>query len=721
MASEKIKPPINLSVLILFGLILLSLQLMSSATQESSQLSAMYSWLLLVNALGSVVLLILVGANIYSLIQHTKRREAGSRLTARMVSLFVVLALAPAVIVFYFSMQFLHQGIDSWFNVEIDRAMEDALELSQASLDQRMRWHLKQTKQLAENLEASSENLATLEMENLRALSEASEMTLFSRQGRIITSSSINPSDILPSLPDEHIWLQLRQNAEYVALAPVREDELMIRVIVTVKGQEQQYLQALYPVPVRIADLADSVEFAFVRYQEMNFLRDSLKISFSLALSLVLLMSLLAAIWVAFISIRNIIAPVKELVKGTQAVASGHYDQLVPVIAQDDLGFLVESFNEMTLRIARASNETRMAGIEVENQRAYLETILANLTAGVISFDALYKIRTANQAAYRIFHIHVNQFIGRTLLELVQGYAELAEPLKSIQRLLEQADDIWQQRIAFLGSNGRQELLCRGTPLFSQEGQRVGAVVVFDDVTDLMQAQRNAAWGEVARRLAHEIKNPLTLIQLSAERLQHKLAGKLEPDYAAILQRSTQTIVQQVEAMKEMVDDFSEYAKPSKKQTVDIDLPALVQEVLALYALKSGVKFKADYETGLLMINGDPVSIRQVLHNLLKNALEAIDAKGLIEISLRRVQKNNTDFIEIALYDDGPGIKDEQIEKIFEPYVTTKAKGTGLGLAIVKKIIEEHGGAIWVDTGRKVGAGFIIQLPACNIELLENI
>ena len=718
MAPEKIKLPVNLSVLILFGLILLSLQLMSSATQESSQLSAMYSWLLFVNALGSVALLILVGANVYTLIKHTKRREAGSRLTTRMVSLFVVLALAPAVIVFYFSMQFLHQGIDSWFNVEIDRAMEDALELSQASLDQRMRWYLKQTQQLAQKLEDSSENMVTLEIENLREISGASEMTLFSRQGRIIASSSINPSDILPSLPDENIWLQLRQSGEYVALAPIHEAELMIRVIVTVKAQEPQYLQALYPVPVRIADLADSVEFAFVRYQEMNYLRNSLKMSFSLVLSLVLFMSLLAAIWVAFISIRNIVAPVKELVKGTQAVASGHYDRLVPVIAQDDLGFLVESFNEMTLRIARASDETRMAGIEVENQRAYLETILANLTAGVISFDAMYKIRTANQAAYRIFHIHVNQFIGRTLLELVQSYAELAEPLKSIQRLLGQADDIWQQRIAFLGPNGRQELLCRGTPLFSQEGQRVGAVVVFDDVTDLIQAQKNAAWGEVARRLAHEIKNPLTPIQLSAERLQHKLAGNLDPVSAAILQRSTKTIVQQVEAMKLMVDDFSEYAKPSKKQTVAIDLPALVQEVLALYALKSGVKFKADYETGLLMINGDPVSIRQVLHNLIKNALEATDAKGLIEISLRRVQKNHTDFIEIALYDDGPGIKDWQIEKIFEPYVTTKAKGTGLGLAIVKKIIEEHGGAIWVDTSRKVGAGFILQIPACNIEPL---
>jgi PAS domain S-box-containing protein len=711
MAVKKIKLPIGVSVAILFGLILVSLQLMSSATQESSELNAMSKWLFLINVLGSVFLLGLVGANIFSLVRQLKKREAGSKLTTRMMSLFVLLALAPAAIVFYFSMQFLHQGIDSWFNVEIDKAMEDALELSQAALDQRMRWHLRQTQQLAENLDYSSEAMATLEMENLLILSGASEVTLFSKQGRIIASSSINPGDILPSLPDEHIRLQLRSNNDYVALAPVREDELMIRAIVVIKGQEPLYLQALYPVPVRIADLADSVEFAFLRYQEMNYLRNSLKRSFSLTLSLVLLMSLLAAIWVAFISIRNIVAPVKNLVKGTQAVASGLYDQQLPVIAQDDLGFLVESFNVMTRRIGEARDESRRAGFEVENQRAYLETILANLTAGVISFDVDYRIRTANQAAYRIFHIHVNHFVGQTLLELVEIYKDLAEPLKSIQRLLEQADDIWQQRIAFLGPNGRQELLCRGTPLFSQEGQRVGAVVVFDDVTDLIQAQKSAAWGEVARRLAHEIKNPLTPIQLSAERLQVKLATKLDASDAEILQKSTRTIVQQVEALKEMVDDFSQYAKPAKKQATDLDLAVLVQEVLALYPLKPGVKFKTDYETGVLLVKGDPVSIRQVVHNLVINALEAIGDEGQIEIHLSRVQKNYSDFIECAFYDDGPGINEEKIEQIFEPYVTTKAKGTGLGLAIVKKIIEEHGGSIWVDTRRKIGAGFIIQLP----------
>ncbi|PPC91458.1 MAG: PAS domain-containing sensor histidine kinase [Methylobacter sp.] len=712
MAIEKIKLPVSVSVVILFALILVLLQLMSSATQASSELSAIYSWLLLINILGSVILLALVGANIYSLVRELKKREAGSRLTTRMVSLFVVLSLVPAAVVFYFSMQFLHQGIDSWFNVEIDRAMEDALELSQASLNQRMRWNLKQTQQLADKLRDAPESTIALEMENLRENSDASEITLFSRQAHIIASSSSSPGDILPSWPDEQGWLQVRQNAEFVTMAPMRDGGLMIRSMVLVGGDEPRYLQALYRVPVRITDLADSVEFAFARYQEMHFLRDSLKLSFSLALSLVLLMSLLAAIWVAFISIRNIIAPVRQLVRGTQAVAAGQYGQQLPVMAQDDLGFLVESFNQMSQRISFARDETRRAGLEVENQRAYLETILANLTAGVISFDTENRIKTSNQAAFRIFHIPVSRFIGQTLPEIAQSHPELIEPLKVIQRFLEQTDDIWQHRLAFLGLNGRQELLCRGTPLFSQDGLRVGAVVVFDDVTDLIQAQKNAAWGEVARRLAHEIKNPLTPIQLSAERLRHKLANKLETADVDILQRSTQTIVQQVEAMKEMVDDFSEYAKPAKKQSVDIDPALLVQEVLTLYTMQAGVRFKLSQDSGLLNINGDPVSLRQVLHNLIKNAIEAVEGRGQIDINLHRVQKNNADFIEIGFYDDGPGIREDHLEKIFEPYVTTKAKGTGLGLAIVKKIIEEHGGAIWVDLNRKTGAGFIIQLPA---------
>jgi nitrogen fixation/metabolism regulation signal transduction histidine kinase len=262
----------------------------------------------------------------------------------------------------------------------------------------------------------------------------------------------------------------------------------------------------------------------------------------------------------------------------------------------------------------------------------------------------------------------------------------------------------------FSGPNGRQELLCRGTPLYLQNGSRMGAVVVFDDVTDLIQAQKNAAWGEVARRLAHEIKNPLTPIQLSAERLQLKLAKELPETSAEFLQRGTRTIIQQVEAMKQMVDDFSEYARPSKKQVKIINLIDLIQEVQALYT-PSSVVFSSSFPDGPVNVEVDPVSIRQVLHNLIKNAMEATSSLCRIDIKITRVSRNNVEYVELGIYDNGSGLDAEQIETIFEPYVTSKNKGTGLGLAIVKKIIEEHGGAIWVDTSYNDGAGFILQLP----------
>ena len=712
MAATKLKFPVSLSICILFGLILLSLQLMSTATLESSELSDIYSWLLVGNSLGSVILFVLIGINVYSLARELKKRAAGSKLTTRMISLFVLLAIAPAVIVFYFSVQFLNQGIDSWFNVEIDRAMEDALELSEESLDQRKRLHLKQARKLAKEVAGKSQTLIALEMGGLRESVDAAEIALFTRQGHVIASSSGDSNDILPLLPNEHIWLHARQNQEYVAFSQQDDDKLLIQVIVMVEESEPRYLQVLFPVPVRIADLADSIDFAFVRYQEMTFLRDSLKVSFLLMLSLVLLLSLLAAIWVAFISIRQIVAPVKELVKGTQAVANGNYRQQLSVVSHDDLGFLVESFNDMTRRIAKSQDETKAASIEVEQQRAYLETVLSNLTAGVISFGANYTIRTANQAAYRILHIPVSHFVGQTLLDVIVRHPELTQLWESIQSLLEQADDIWEQRFAFLGPNGRQELLCRGTTLFSPAGQRVGDIVVFDDVTDLIQAQKNAAWGEVAKRLAHEIKNPLTPIQLSAERLQHKLATELSEESAKVLLRSTQTIVQQVEAMKSMVDDFSEYARPSKKQVEIINLNHLINEVLALYILQTEIRIVTVFNAENVLIKADQVSIRQVLHNLVKNAQEAMDGKGQIQIKLDKVVRNNTEYAEFSIYDDGCGLKQEQVETLFEPYVTTKVKGTGLGLAIVKKIIEEHGGVIWVDTTYNKGAGFIIQLPS---------
>ncbi|MCK5355655.1 MAG: HAMP domain-containing protein, partial [Methyloprofundus sp.] len=630
----RVRIPFSFSIFILLSFIVLSLQLLSSAIQDTSQLSEHYSLLLLGNGVGTIILLLLVGINIVSLVGRLRKREAGSRLTTRMVLLFIVLSLVPAGTVFYFSMTFLHKSIDSWFNVELEGAMEDALELSHASLDQRMRWNLKQSQRLIEALRDKQVRKISLELEGLREIAGANEVALLSRKGKTIAFSGLMPSDILPSLPVSSLFLQVLQDEDYVSLASV-DGQLVVQTLVALKARKLHYLQVIYPVPERINDLTDSVEFAYVRFKEMTYLRHSLKISFSLVLSLVLLMSLLAAISIAFVSVREIIAPVRDLVRGTRAVAAGYYGQLLPVKRQDDMGFLVESFNEMVRQISLAQDETRKITQETERQRAYLETLLTSLRSGVLSFDASLNIRTANQAANIILHVQVMRYYGQNLLRLADQHPDLIGLVKVVQPLLENSFDIWQRNIVVEGVDGRKELLCQGTPLFSTEGGYIGAVLVFDDITDMIQAQKNAAWSEVARRLAHEIKNPLTPIQLSAERLQFKLSSKLAEEDAQMLSRSTRTIVQQVEAMKRMVDDFTEYAKPSHSQREDLDLLALVQEIIVLYSADPNVQIELQAAEKVPLIKADAVSIRQVLHNIFKNALEAMAGKGLIKVKMQ--------------------------------------------------------------------------------------
>ncbi|MCF7969730.1 MAG: HAMP domain-containing protein [Methylococcaceae bacterium] len=707
----RVKIPFSISMFVLLSFIVLSLQLMSTAIQDTSRLGDMYTWLLLSNAVGTVILLLLVGFNIFSLARRLKRREAGSRLTTRIVLLFIVLSLVPAGVVFYFSLQFLHQSIDSWFSVELDGAMEDSLELSRASLEQRLRWDLKQSQGLAETLAGKSDAEMSLDLDHFREIAGVNEVSLLSKKGKIISFSGLSPSDILPSLPVSPLFLQVQQSNDYVALASVN-GELVVQTVVAIKPKNTHYLQLIYPVPERINDLTDSVEFAYVRFQEMMYLRHSLKTSFSLVLSLVLLMSLLAAISAAFVSVRSIIAPIRDLVRGTRAVSAGVYGQLLPVKRLDDLGFLVESFNEMVTQISRAQDETRKNVQEIERQRAYLETLLTSLTSGVLSFDSSLNIRTANQAANIILHVQVMRYYGQDLMQLARGRPDLMGLAEVVQPLLEKSFDIWQRNVIVDGPEGHRELLCQGSPLFSSEGGYIGAVVVFDDITNLIQAQKNAAWSEVARRLAHEIKNPLTPIQLSAERLQHKLASKLKSEDAEMLQRSTRTIIQQVEAMKQMVDAFAEYARPVHNKVEELDLLALVQEIMVLYGSDPRVSFDLQVEGDIPLIKADALNIRQVLHNLFKNALEAMGGKGVITIKLKDVSQYNAALVRLAIYDTGCGVDIKQAKQIFEPYVTSKQKGTGLGLAIVKKVIEELGGTIRLDSKYTQGAGFIMQFPA---------
>jgi len=707
----RLRVPFGFTIVVMLAFIFLSLQLMSTALQEASPLSGLYSWLLLSNGIATVILLLLVGLNVFSLLRRLKNKEAGSRLTTRIVLLFIVLSLVPAGLVFYYSLQFLNRSIDGWFNVELDAAMDDVLELSHASLEQRMSWNLKQSQQIAQQLKGKKLVEVSLDLDKVLEISSASDIALLSKNAEVLAFSGVVASDILPSLSVTPLFLQVLQGKEYVKLDSI-EDELVVQVLVPLQLDDEYYLQIIYTVPERINDLTDSVEFAYVRFQEMTYLRHSLKISFSLVLSLVLLVSLLATISIAFISMRAIIEPIRELVAGTRAVAEGRYEQLLIVARQDDLGFLVESFNEMVQKIARARNKARESAMEIEQQRAYLEALLSSLSSGVLSFDAQLNIRKANQQANVILHVQLMQYFGQSLPSLSKGRSDLLALTSVLQPLLEKSESVWQRNVLIDMPDGQRELLCQGSPLFSNEGEYIGAVVVFDDITDLIQAQKNAAWAEVARRLAHEIKNPLTPIQLSAERLQHKLLHKLEAEDAALLNRSIETIVQQVEAMKCMVNDFSVYAESGRNKVDKIDLTALVKDVIELYDTNTDFIIHLQCLKKIPFVFADSVTLRQVLHNLFKNALEAVAGNGALKLILQPCWQDNTSYVQLSLYDTGCGIEAQQAKNIFDPYVTHKAKGTGLGLAIAKKIIEEHGGSIRLDMNYTEGAGFIVLLPA---------
>lgn len=714
----KLKPSLNLGLLGLFLAVLASLQLMSSATHDASALSGMYSGLVLVNSLGTVIMLGLVIANAWWLYRQLSKKAAGSSLTARMVGLFILLTLAPASIVFYHSMRFIQQSIDSWFDVRIDQAMDDALKLGQAAVDERMSNDLRKTEEIAEQLRDVSEASLAFRLDEVRGFSDEAELTVFNRQGRIIAYGGNQSAGFIPDLPEAGILLRVSPGKPYFGIEPAAEEGMQVRVVTVLPNEEMLYLQGIYGMPMRLSGLAHTVEGAYVHYREMNYLRASLKSTFALTLSLVLLLSLLAAIWAAFLSIRRIVAPVRYLARGTRAVAEGNYAKRLPVRSRDELGFLVESFNAMTEKIAAARDEAQHSRQEVERQRAYLDAVLTNLSSGVLSLDRDARLLTANQTADQILHGELAGWLDHSVENVGTAHPHLRELCSVVARRVRAGRvragrEAWEETLAVQGPGGHQELLCRGTPLLDAEGVWQGVVLVIDDVTALIQAQRVAAWSEVARRLAHEIKNPLTPIQLSAERLRHKLAKSLGEEDGEVLDKATRTIVQQVEAMKTMVNAFAEYAKPSIGQLQPLALDGLIEAVAALYPPASGVEIELDLDRNLPQIMADATKLRQVLHNLIKNSVEAMasGAGGAIHIGTRRVVDASGSVVEIEFRDNGPGIPADQADRIFEPYVTTKSKGTGLGLAIVKKIIEEHGGSIKPDLAWREGARFLIRLP----------
>ena len=735
---------------IVMGIFMLgSLWLLSAATENSGQFGRMHVGLVVVNVVGLIVLVGLISVDFVRLSRQYRRVATGSRLTVRLVVIFVVMALVPVSIVFYFSLGFLQRGIDSWFDVRVERAMDDSIELSRSSLDMRMRDRLSQTRLMAESLQNIPNDMVLFNLNELRNESLASELTLLSGSGRVIASSSTN-STIIPQKPTPRMLSQAREDNSYVGLAPIDDLGLHVRVVVRIgapidkplntpidsllgaqslmgtvslvdtKGvaSNHRVLFALFPVDPRVSVLADSVQSAYAKYKELVYLRGPLKQSFSFTLALVLLVTLLSAVWAAFFFAQRLVAPIRILAIGTRAVAAGNYHKKLPITSSnDELGTLVQSFVDMTDKVSDAQRVARRSQYLAEREQGYLRAVLGRLSSGVITLDKNQVVRALNATASQVLNLSLDEAIGKTLAQLQDELPEILTFVKAVSHYVNDAADDWRQEISLTGPMGRKTLMCQGAMLPSVKGIPAGYVIVFDDVTEMIQGQRDAAWGEVARRMAHEIKNPLTPIQLSAERLRHKYLDTMAPEDAEVLDRSTHTIVQQVQAMKEMVQAFSDYARAPKLHLQPMALPGLVAEVLDLYANETqqvSIEFIAEPEVPLVEV--DAGRIRQLIHNLVRNAIESLAARddGKVSIRLCSSEKdaNNECRVILSVEDNGPGIPEDMQDHLFEPYATSKSQGSGLGLAVVKRIIEEHSGILFAENRTEGGARMVVQFPA---------
>jgi len=714
---------ITLIGLCLFVFMLLSLLMMSKTLQNSELFDRFYLALLLFNTLGLISLSILIILNLKRLIRQLKNRVIGSRMTVRIVILFSLLSVTPVLVVYYFSLDFLHRGIDSWFDLRVEQALDDSLELSRLALDVRMRELLNTTEKIAEELAESNDSELTFYIDQIRERINANELTLLTRKGVIVVSSSNDTKSLLPNTPEEAILLRLtQQNNNYIGIDLIKNKGLMIGAVVNLPAtdidEKEKIVQALYPISERMNQLAANVQTSFIEYQELSYLREQLKFSFIIILTLVLLFSIFSAVWAAFYSARTLSAPIKDLAQGTRDIAKGNYNTKLPVPSNDELGFLVASFNDMTDKISQARDTAKNSQQEAESQQIYLETILSRLSSGVIVLNKNGKIEKSNISAAQILQIEINDLNEKNIDNIINTSPNLKNFFECISNNISEKTDDWREQITLSEKTGNQIIMINGSILMDSNNLVSKYIIVFDEITALVEGQRDAVWSEIARRLAHEIKNPLTPIQLATERLRNKYLSSSDSNNVEMLDRMTNTIIQQVETMKVMLNDFSDYARSSDSKKEEIEIEHLLQEGVDLFGnMNHGSKININIEKNLPKIHGDEKKLRRVLNNLLTNAVDA-NATGLdnsLKISAKVLNIEDNKIIEIRIMDSGPGIDPLVENNLLEPYVTTKEKGTGLGLAIVKKIIDEHSGTFWLENNREEnGACAVIRLPVNN-------
>ncbi|HEY9531348.1 MAG TPA: ATP-binding protein [Burkholderiales bacterium] len=670
----------------------LGLFLLASASGDTGVLERHYALLLALNAAFAVLLAGLLAYQLVSMARRYRARVFGSRLTLRLLARFALLAVVPGLLVYGVSVQFLTRSIESWFDVKVDAALEGGITLGQQAIDQMMTELQGKARAItAELAERSPGNLAA-RLERLRAQVGVEEAVIVTANGGLVASASADVNRFVPDLPGRDVLRQARVNRGHAAIDLAAGRPLSLRVLMPLDSpglaDEPRFLQLRDSVSSSFARSAEAVEAAYRDYRELAISREGLKRVYVVALSFALLMALFVAVAIAVTQSNLIAEPLAHLAQATQAVARGDFTRPAPVTSRDELGVLTESFNSMTRQLDEARRGMESSRAALQAAKSHLESILANLSAGVLVFDHDLQLTLSNNGARAILGDELAAFAARMPEHFVEG------PAKD-----------WQLDLSLKGGKA---VHARGARLPHATGG--GYVVVFDDITQLIQAQRATAWAEVARRLAHEIKNPLTPIQLSAERLDMKLGERLSREDADTLKRATATIVSQVAALKAMVNDFRDYARLPAPAPTRLDLNALVNDVLGLYE-NSRVPIAKRLAEGLPPVWADGAQIRQVIHNLVQNAQDSHENARQTSAAIEVRTELAGDKVRMAVSDHGGGFPEELMARIFEPYVTTKPRGTGLGLAIVKKIVDEHHGSVAIENRPNRGASVSVLLP----------
>ncbi|MCW5651998.1 MAG: HAMP domain-containing protein [Ramlibacter sp.] len=706
--------------------------LLTLATNNREMYERNYARLLVINVVVAAVLLVVILWVVVRLLARLRRGKFGSRLLVKLAAIFALVGFAPGVLIYVVSYQFVSRSIESWFDVKVEGALDAGLSLGRATLDTLAGELANKTRAAASQLTDVPDAAAGVVLERLREQFGASDVVLWTHTGQLIASAGQSRFIINPERPPPQQLRNARTqrvvavieglddpglssvaNARVKALAAVTPTSLGLL-------EEPRFLQVTQSLPPTLVANAIAVQEAYREYQERALARGGLRRMYIGTLTLSLFLAVFGAVLIAVLLGNQLARPLLVLAAGVREVAAGDLSPKLALQGRDELGGLTRSFADMTQQLADARAAVDKSMNQVSAARANLQTILDNLTAGVIVLDARGVIQTANPGATRILRMPLAAYEGAALASVPGLEAFAASVQKQFEEYLRERQehglDHWQQSFELGGGepSGAQPanvitLVARGAEMPSSATGKAAWLLVFDDISEIVSAQRAQAWGEVARRLAHEIKNPLTPIQLSAERLEMKLAGKVAANEQAVVTKSVKTIVDQVDAMKRLVNEFRDYARLPAAELKPVDLNALVADVLNLYQDENGqataVPVRLDLEAACPRVLGDAQQLRQVIHNLLQNAQDATEGCAVREVMVKTRWNETSRRVRLLVQDTGAGFPEHILKRAFEPYVTTKAKGTGLGLAVVKKIADEHGARI--DLSNRVADGVI--------------